>query len=66
MIIKIIKKLEGKIMEIERSMCMWCGACVGTCNRNAVTLYETRIEFEENCNDCGICIKVCPVGALYK
>ena len=51
-------------MQIDRSMCMWCGACVGTCNRDGVTLYETRIEFEENCNDCGLCIKVCPVGAL--
>jgi NAD-dependent dihydropyrimidine dehydrogenase PreA subunit len=43
---------------------MHCGACVGTCQQNAIFLHETRIEFNEDCNECGVCIRVCPVGAI--
>ena len=53
-------------MEINRAKCMWCGACVGICPKLGVTLYETRIEFEESCNGCGICVLACPVGAISK
>ena len=53
-------------MKVERSLCMWCGACVGFCPRVGVTLYETRIEFNENCNSCGLCVATCPVGAISK
>ena len=52
-------------MKIKRNVCMWCGACVGSCPTMALTLYETRLECEEDkCIRCRICIKVCPVGAL--
>jgi len=52
-------------MKIKRNVCMWCGACVGSCPTMALTLYETRLEIEEDkCIRCGTCIKVCPVGAL--
>ena len=53
-------------MKVDRSLCMWCGACVGYCPRVGVTLWETRIEFNENCNSCGACIPTCPVGAISK
>jgi L-aspartate semialdehyde sulfurtransferase ferredoxin len=56
----------GASMKVERSICMWCGACVGFCPRVGVTLFETRIEFNEHCNGCGICIPTCPVGAISK
>jgi len=51
---------------VDRTMCMHCGACVGTCPQNAMFLHETRLEFLENCNECGICVKACPVGAIDK
>ena len=52
-------------MLVERSMCMWCGACVGSCPKNAITLHETLIEVDdEKCIRCGICTRICPVGAL--
>lgn len=53
-------------MFVDKTMCMHCGACVGTCPQNAMFLHETWIEFLENCNECGICIKVCPVGSIDK
>lgn len=55
----------GEIMiVIDRTLCLWCGTCVGVCPEYAITLYETRIEFEEGCKECGLCVKSCPVGAL--
>jgi len=51
-------------MRVDGTVCMWCGSCVGCCHKNAITLYETRIEFDDNCNDCGVCILACPVGAI--
>ena len=53
-------------MKVDRSICMWCGACVGWCPRLGVTLWETRIEFNDKCNECGTCIPTCPVGAISK
>ena len=43
---------------------MHCGACVGSCPENAMFLYETRLEFLDNCNKCRICERACPVGAI--
>ena len=51
-------------MKLNPRKCMWCGACVGICPKMAITLYETRIEFDEKCVKCGICVKACPVGAI--
>jgi len=49
--------------------CLKCGACVGTCPQNAITLHE-GIEVDESMcllvmgGSCGRCIMVCPAGAL--
>ncbi len=39
---------------------------MGVCPEYAITLYETRIEFDDRCVNCGLCVKACPVGALDK
>lgn len=50
------------IVSIER--CFHCGACAGSCPRNAIFLNDTVPVFNDNCNGCGRCVIVCPVGAV--
>jgi ferredoxin len=49
---------------VETSKCMHCGACVGTCPKNAIFMNEVELVFNKDCIFCGICVKTCPVGAL--
>ncbi|MHA1595991.1 MAG: 4Fe-4S binding protein [Candidatus Baldrarchaeia archaeon] len=46
-------------------LCGLCFGCAASCPQNAIRVTETRIVVEEEkCNSCGICVKVCPVGAI--
>lgn len=59
------KAREKRInMQVDKEICMHCGACVGACPTNAIFLHETFIEFNQDCINCKLCIKVCPVGAI--
>jgi len=52
-------------MHVDNSICLHCGACVGTCPENCLFLHETStIEWLDGCTLCGLCEKVCPVGAI--
>ncbi len=37
---------------------------MGSCPQNAIYLNDVKLEFGLDCNRCGRCVKVCPVGAL--
>jgi Fe-S-cluster-containing hydrogenase component 2 len=38
---------------------------VGVCPKGALELVETWVEVDENiCVACGICDRICPVGAI--
>lgn len=47
-------------------VCCGCGACVGACKRNAVSMsrnaagYIVPVIDESNCSHCGMCMRVCP------
>ncbi|MFA0833039.1 MAG: 4Fe-4S binding protein [Methanobacterium formicicum] len=50
---------------IVKEWCMYCGECAGVCPRNLIQVRELTLEFNrEECNNCKICIQVCPVKAL--
>lgn len=49
---------------VDRTSCMHCGACVGSCPENALTLEEIWVEVGEGCTGCAICYRACPVGAI--
>jgi NAD-dependent dihydropyrimidine dehydrogenase PreA subunit len=51
-------------MKVNVDKCMHCGACVGSCPKNAIFLAEVVLQFGEECTRCGRCVKICPVGAI--
>ena len=55
---------DNGVMAIDDTLCLHCGACVGSCPTNAIFLNETFLTFNRNCTQCGICVKVCAVGAI--
>lgn len=52
---------------LERGLCSGCGTCAGICSQGALEMgidgntgfYRPRYK-EENCTDCGICLRKCP------
>ncbi len=46
-------------------LCDQCGACVGICPADCITLDEYTLEIiGPDCIKCGFCIPACPVEAL--
>lgn len=53
-------------MVVNTEECIGCGACVGTCPVEAISLTEegkAHID-QEKCIHCGACAGACPVGAI--
>jgi len=47
--------------------CRFCGGCAGVCPENVITVWESKLEIdEENCKKCLLCVKLCPVEAMVK
>ncbi|MEA5017483.1 MAG: 4Fe-4S binding protein [Erysipelotrichaceae bacterium] len=51
---------------VDKDMCIGCGACVGVCPTEAITMQDDGKAFvdEAACIDCGACVATCPVGAI--
>lgn len=50
---------------IDYRLCLSCGACVGVCPFNALTLVNLHlIANSARCEGCRFCVKTCPVDAL--
>jgi len=49
-------------------LCKQCKTCLSSCNRDALSWDEkvgvVRVDAEK-CNGCGLCIEVCPQGAIF-
>lgn len=56
--------------ELDKNLCMGCGACVSTCPTDALCLKPDELGFyrsicdEKKCVECGKCIEVCPALKL--
>ena len=52
------------MIDVNKSKCAYCGACVAVCPVDALRLKETVIVCDEKCTSCGICEKACPMKAI--
>ena len=54
------------LLEIDRELCIGCGACVDACAFGALEMDDQEIAVvNDNCTACGACIDECPVEALH-
>ena len=53
-------------VKINLDACIGCGACVGTCPTESLSLNaDDKSECnEDTCIDCGACVGVCPTDAI--
>lgn len=64
---KIEKNTPVKVMipVIDKNKCTSCGECSAHCQFNAlVVLPNNPILFPELCHSCGLCVRICPEGAI--
>lgn len=60
-----VQHIGGKIMVINKDTCIGCGACVGTCPVNAISLDDGKAVIDQDtCVKCGACKEACPVSAI--
>lgn len=59
------KHIKPKHIDILTNKCDVCGACVGVCPPNvmSMTVTDLKIDFD-GCTYCSLCIDICPVKAL--
>lgn len=59
---------EAKVireMDVERNLCNYCGACVGMCPTDAVSMDDNLVIIhEEKCIKCAFCVVGCPTAAI--
>ena len=53
------------MLQIDTSLCVGCGACVGGCPQGALELRDGCAAVDDAvCVLCGLCVQNCPVGAI--
>ncbi|MGD8564675.1 MAG: electron transfer flavoprotein subunit alpha [Desulfarculaceae bacterium] len=51
-------------LNIDKSLCTGCGACVEECPFEALELIDDKATVNESCNLCSACLDVCPEEAI--
>jgi Fe-S-cluster-containing hydrogenase component 2 len=51
--------------QINKEVCVGCGACEATCPASAITpTDDNKYQIGDACVDCGSCAAGCPVSAI--
>jgi MinD superfamily P-loop ATPase len=59
------KAVKVMVPVIDLDKCIFCGVCGAQCQFKAiVSLPGATMIFPEMCHSCGLCVKVCPQGAI--
>ena len=52
-------------MQVDKNLCVGCGACCGVCPVGAITLKDGKSEIDQTkCVNCGTCASMCPMSAI--
>lgn len=52
------------VVRINKKICVGCFMCVGFCSKLSMRQHDEYIE-PFKCIACGLCVSVCPSGAIY-
>jgi ferredoxin len=53
-------------LRIRPEECVACAACPSVCHTLALRMDALELVLDEDlCDNCSVCVRVCPVGALY-
>jgi len=58
-----LKRNKLGVVMIDKKICVGCYMCIGFCEKDAFMRNSDWIT-PHKCTSCGICVKVCPHGAL--
>lgn len=58
--------LSIKYAEVDRTVCVACGACMKECPKSAIQVFRGcyAVVDELRCIGCGKCAGVCPAGCI--
>ena len=51
---------------IDHTICVGCGSCMGNCPNRAIIRKGDVVFVTEMCSDCGTCLQYCPMDAIGK
>ncbi len=65
-----MQKINGLILHSQQvavnpAICHSCGACVGACPENCITLVRSSLHIDQQaCTGCERCVHACPMHAI--
>jgi len=62
---KMVKRMEGVEVRVDRDKCNGCGKCFKVCIYNGLKMKKDKAMInQKNCKGCGRCERECPNGAI--
>ncbi len=59
------RRVSLPVPEFDMDKCTLCGACREACRFHAIAILGDKpLLFPELCHSCGVCLQVCPTGAI--